>query len=251
MAEVLNGHPARTTVELVQQASEQIGRLVRAEIALARAELTEKGRQAAAGAVLLAVAGILAFFAAATLVATAVLALALVLPGWAAAAVVAGVLLLVAAVLALVARGRLAKAGAGGALDSVRAEVDEFRHALAGHARDGAGTAAGEGVGDTVRDGGVASDGPVGAVARRRADKPAGTVPRQSAETQSVETQSVETAALASARQNVEMTDMAAQRRQMNATSAAAGQRHTEVTGPDSGATAAWPGLTGVDRGVE
>jgi hypothetical protein len=47
MAEVLDGHRARTTVELVQRATEQLGRLVRGEIALARAELAEKGRRRA------------------------------------------------------------------------------------------------------------------------------------------------------------------------------------------------------------
>ena len=54
MADVLKGGPARpvtdqSTSELVQRASEQITRLVRDEIALAKAELTEKGKHAGIG----------------------------------------------------------------------------------------------------------------------------------------------------------------------------------------------------------
>src|SRR5690242_16287433 len=111
MAEVIDG---RTTVDLVQRAGEQVGRLVRAEIALARAELAEKGRQAALGTALLAAAGVLALLGAAVLVAALVIALALVLPPWAAAAAVAGGLLATAAFLALVARARLARVRAVG-----------------------------------------------------------------------------------------------------------------------------------------
>jgi len=61
MADVLNGGPARpvtdqSTSELVQRASEQITKLVRDEIALAKAELTEKGKHAGIGAGLSAAA---------------------------------------------------------------------------------------------------------------------------------------------------------------------------------------------------
>jgi hypothetical protein len=65
MADVLNGGPARpvaeqSTGELVQLASEQISRLVRDEIALAKAELTEKGKHAGIGIGLFSGSGVFA-----------------------------------------------------------------------------------------------------------------------------------------------------------------------------------------------
>jgi uncharacterized membrane protein YqjE len=92
---------------LVHQLSEEIPHLVRSELQLAQAEVAEKGRRVGIGLGMFSVAGLLAFFASATLVATAVLALAEVLPGWAAALVVAAVLLIAAGVFALVGKGRV------------------------------------------------------------------------------------------------------------------------------------------------
>ena len=73
---------------LVHDLSVQIPELVRSELRLAQAELTEKGKRVGIGAGLFGAAGLLAFFGAATLIATAVLALALVLPAWLAALIV-------------------------------------------------------------------------------------------------------------------------------------------------------------------
>ena len=67
---------------LVHRLSEQIPELVRSELRLAQAELAEKGKKAGLGVGLFSVAGVLAFFAFGTLVATAILALALALPAW-------------------------------------------------------------------------------------------------------------------------------------------------------------------------
>ena len=78
---------------LVHRLSEQIPELVRSELRLAQAELTQKGKKAGLGIGMFSAAGLLAFFGVATLIATAVLALALVLPAWAAALIVAVVLL--------------------------------------------------------------------------------------------------------------------------------------------------------------
>jgi uncharacterized membrane protein YqjE len=74
---------------LVHRLSEQIPELVRSELRLAQAELTEKGKRAGLGIGMFSAAGLLAFLGISTLVATAVLALALVLPGWAAGLIVA------------------------------------------------------------------------------------------------------------------------------------------------------------------
>lgn len=94
---------------LVAQLSEQVARLVRAEIDLARTELVARAKQAGIGAGLLAGAGLLSLYALAALLAAAVLGLAVVVPVWLAALIVGVVLLVVAGVLALVGRRSLAR----------------------------------------------------------------------------------------------------------------------------------------------
>lgn len=97
----------RSVAELVSQASEQLGRLVRDELRLAVVELRRKGKRAGAGAGLFGAAGVLAFYGGAALIATVILALALVLDAWLAALIVGVVLLLVAGVAALIGRRQL------------------------------------------------------------------------------------------------------------------------------------------------
>ncbi len=92
---------------LVHQLSEEIPELVRSEIRLAQAEVAEKGKRVGLGLGMFSAAGLVAFFGLATLVATAVLAIAEALPGWAAALIVAGALLVLAGVLALVGKGKV------------------------------------------------------------------------------------------------------------------------------------------------
>lgn len=92
---------------LVHDLSEEIPALVRSEIRLAQAEVAQKGRALGVGAGMFSAAGLLAFFGAATLVATAVLALSEVLPAWASALIVAAVLLVVAAIVAMVGRRKV------------------------------------------------------------------------------------------------------------------------------------------------
>jgi Flp pilus assembly protein TadB len=131
MAEVLDGGPPRpaaeqSTAELVQRASEQLAKLVRDELALARAELAVKGKHAGLGVGLFGGGGMLALYGVATLIAAVVLLLALALPAWAAALIVAGALFAVAAALALVGRNQVKRAGPPiptAAADSVRADV--------------------------------------------------------------------------------------------------------------------------------
>ena len=83
----------RPTAALVHDVTELVPRLVRQELDLAKAELTEKGKRAGAGAGLLGGSGVVAWFGVAVLVAAAVLGLAEVMPAWAAALIVAAVLL--------------------------------------------------------------------------------------------------------------------------------------------------------------
>ena len=90
--------------------TELVPRLVRQELDLAKAELSEKGKRAGAGAGLLGGGGVVAWFGVATLVTAAVLGLAEAMPAWAAALVVAAVLLAVAGVMALLGRSQVRKA---------------------------------------------------------------------------------------------------------------------------------------------
>jgi uncharacterized membrane protein YqjE len=95
---------------VVHRLSEQIPELVRSELRLAQDELTAKGKKAGLGIGMFSAAGLLAFFGAATLIATAVIALDLVLPLWAAGLIVAGVLFLGALGAALGGRNEIQQA---------------------------------------------------------------------------------------------------------------------------------------------
>jgi hypothetical protein len=100
----------RSIGELLKQLSEETTRLVHQELELAKAELTEKGRQAGAGAGLFGAAGAIGLLAAAALTACFILALDAVMPAWLAALLVAMVYGAIAAVLALRGRDRVRQA---------------------------------------------------------------------------------------------------------------------------------------------
>lgn len=100
----------RSVGELVSQLSAQVSQLVRDELALARAELEQKGKRAGLGAGLTGVAGVLAVLGLGALVAGVIAALALVLAVWAAALIVGGGVLALAGVLALVGFGQIKRA---------------------------------------------------------------------------------------------------------------------------------------------
>jgi len=95
---------------LVHDLSQQIPGLIRSEMRLAQAEVTEKGKRAGVGIGMFSVAGLPAFFALGTLVATAVIGLAHAVPAWAAGLIVAAVLLLGAAVVGLAGKSKVAEA---------------------------------------------------------------------------------------------------------------------------------------------
>ncbi len=92
---------------LVHQLSEQVPNLIRSEVRLAQLEMTEKGKRAGIGVGMFTVAGLVAFFAVACIVAAAIAGLSAVLPVWASALMVAVGLLIVAGVAALVGKARL------------------------------------------------------------------------------------------------------------------------------------------------
>lgn len=94
----------RSIAELVDDATTQLGRLVRDEIRLAQIETMDRTKGIAKGAGLAGAAGVLAFYGGGALIAAAVLALALVLPAWASALIIGAALLLVAGVLGLIGK---------------------------------------------------------------------------------------------------------------------------------------------------
>ncbi len=94
---------------LVSQLSTQLPELIRSEMRLAQAEVTEKGKRAGIGIGMFSAAGLMAFFGFGVLLAAFVLLLDLVLPAWLAALIVAVVLFAVAGVLALVGKKDVAK----------------------------------------------------------------------------------------------------------------------------------------------
>lgn len=124
-----------STGDVVAQASRQISELVRQELALAKAELADKGKNAGHGAGLFGGAGAIAFYGGGSLVSAVIAGLAVVWPVWAAALVVGVVLLAAAAVLGLAGRKRLSRAtpvAPTEAAASVREDVHEIKDHLHG-----------------------------------------------------------------------------------------------------------------------
>ncbi|MDY7087251.1 MAG: phage holin family protein [Actinomycetota bacterium] len=137
MADVLNGRTAapsdQSTAELIQRASEQVSRLVRDEIALAKAELAEKGKHAGIGIGLFGTGGVLVMYGVGALIATLIIVFDLFLPLWLAALIITVALFLVAGILALVGKKQVTKAvppEPKAAIESVKADVEEVKHAV-------------------------------------------------------------------------------------------------------------------------
>jgi uncharacterized membrane protein YqjE len=95
---------------LVHDMTQQMSTLVRDEMRLAQAEMTQKGKQAGLGIGLFGGAGVVALYGVGTLLAAVILALALVIPAWLAALIVAVVLFAVAAVLGLKGKSNVSRA---------------------------------------------------------------------------------------------------------------------------------------------
>src|SRR3954469_17895750 len=96
--------------ELFKRLSDDTSTLIRQEMALARAELQEKGKEAGKGADLFGGAGVVGLLAAGALTAAIILVLATFLPEWVAALIVAVVYGAIAAVLALRAKQEIKRA---------------------------------------------------------------------------------------------------------------------------------------------
>lgn len=96
-----------SVADLMKQLSDQTVTLVRQELDLAKAELTEKGKQVGVGAGMFGAAGLFGLYALGGLTATAVLALSLAVKSWLAALIVTAVWAGIAGVLALTGKTKV------------------------------------------------------------------------------------------------------------------------------------------------
>lgn len=126
------GDPAHdaSTGQLITQATEQMGALVRTEMELARAEFAEATKRAGVGAGLFGVAGVVALYGLGALFITIGLVLALFLDAWLAALIVTVVLFIIAAVAALIGKSQVSKAAppVQHSLANVQRDVDTIKH---------------------------------------------------------------------------------------------------------------------------
>jgi uncharacterized membrane protein YqjE len=97
--------------DLVKELSSQVSTLVRQEVELAKAEVSEKGKKAGVGAGMFGGAGVAALLMLGSLTAFVILVLQIFLPEWAAALIVTVVWGAVAGVLALQGRQKMQEMG--------------------------------------------------------------------------------------------------------------------------------------------
>jgi len=119
--------------ELLRQLADETATLVRKELELAKAEMSEKGKKAGLGAGMFGGAGIAALLALGTLTAFLVLALDEAMPAWLAALLVALVWAAIAGALALVGRQRLQEATPAKpdqTVESVKDDIAEAKSAV-------------------------------------------------------------------------------------------------------------------------
>lgn len=120
--------------ELTVQLGNQVSQLVRDELALARAELFERARQAILGGGMLGTAALLGLTGWLALVAAVIAGIAVALPVWAAAAIVGGFLVLVAGGIAARGGRHLSKVTPPTlTAESIRRDVEEVKDRAARH----------------------------------------------------------------------------------------------------------------------
>jgi uncharacterized membrane protein YqjE len=121
---------SRNIGELFKQLSRDVAILVRKEIELAKAELTEQGKKAGKGAGMVGAAGVMGFLALAALTTCFILVLATVMPHWLAALIVAAVHGAIAVVLGLRGKERVHRATppAPQTVETVKEDVQWAKH---------------------------------------------------------------------------------------------------------------------------
>jgi hypothetical protein len=115
-----------TLGSLVHDLTQQVPDLIRSELRLAQAEMTEKGKRAGLGIGMFSVAGILSFLGLCCVIATTILALAHALPDWLSALVVAALLFVGAGIAALAGKKEIEQATPPApeqAIDSVKEDI--------------------------------------------------------------------------------------------------------------------------------
>jgi len=130
MAEV---RTSESTADLVRQAADQLTTLVRDEMTLAKAEMSEKAGRAGRGAGLFGAAGLISLYGVLGVLAAVVLLLAYVMPAWVAALLVGIVLLVIAGGRALAGRSQVRQATPPvpeEAVRGVRADIDTVTTAV-------------------------------------------------------------------------------------------------------------------------
>jgi hypothetical protein len=113
--------------EIARDLTRDVGLLMRQEVELAKAELTQKGRTAAPGLGMIGGAGVVGLMAAGALTAFLVLVLSVFLPEWASALIVGAVLAAVAFLLVKQGKERVEEAGAPipkQTIDTVKEDVE-------------------------------------------------------------------------------------------------------------------------------
>jgi uncharacterized membrane protein YqjE len=124
--------------ELFKELSNDLSTLVRQELRLAQAELTQKGKRAGLGAGMFGGAGIAALLALGTLTACLIAALAEGMDVWLAALIVTVLYLAAAGGLALVARRRVAEAAPAvpeQTIETVKEDVEWAKTQLSSESR--------------------------------------------------------------------------------------------------------------------
>jgi len=116
----------RPVGDIVKDATQQAQTLIRQEVELAKAELSEKGKRAGIGAGMFGGAGLFGLFAFGALTAAFIAAVDLAVPFWAAALIVAAVYGAIAGALALTGKNKVQSATPPvpeEAVDSVKEDV--------------------------------------------------------------------------------------------------------------------------------
>jgi uncharacterized membrane protein YqjE len=122
----------RSVGELVNQLSRQTSTLIRQELRLAQTEMQEKGKRLGTGAGMFGGAGLVALYGVGALVAAAIIGIGTLLEPWIAAVIVGAVLLAVAGVLALTGRKQVERGTPPlpeQAIESAKRDVDEVKAA--------------------------------------------------------------------------------------------------------------------------
>jgi uncharacterized protein YoxC len=124
------GADERSVAELVQDMSQQLSTLMRDELRLAKAELSEKGKRAGMGAGLFGGAGVVTLYGVGALLFAAGLGLAKVVDGWLAALIIAVALFLIGGIMALVGKKQVSQAAPPvpeQTVQSVKADVETVK----------------------------------------------------------------------------------------------------------------------------